>query len=268
VNNGDGTFSDIAADRGAHVGEWSWGTSFLDMNSDSRLDAVLAVGWSELLYQARADVISPRDLRDATAARASVAFGQLPLDPRAQLPTDLTWPVAEDSHPRTDNTRLLVQQPDGSFRLEHLGEPGSVAPVHYGTAVGDYDNDGRPDLVIGKLSDGYSLLRNSAAIGRDNGRLVVDVRGDGEAVSTDAVGTRVTVIGANGDRQVRVVRIGGSLGSGEDRRLLFGLGRSSTRAITIEWPDGSTERISGDFTNEILTITYGEESSSRPLTAR
>ncbi|HYI92755.1 MAG TPA: FG-GAP repeat protein [Bryobacteraceae bacterium] len=35
-----------------------------------------------------------------------------------------------------------------------------------GLAVGDYDNDGRSDLLVGNMNDRLSLLRNTAPAGK------------------------------------------------------------------------------------------------------
>jgi hypothetical protein len=267
-NNGDGTFTDESLAVGANVGEWSWGTSFLDADLDGRLDAVLAVGWSELLYQAQARALTDDDYRDAERSRAAVLFGDTPLDPTATLPSAVPWPVVDDGHARTDNLRVLLQRADGTFAVTLLGRTDVVAPSHYGTAVADYDNDGWPDVVVGKMSDGFALLRNRGELGAGNHRLVVDVQGDGSAVSTDAVGTRVTVVADDGSRQLRVVRIGSSLGSGEDRRLLFGLGTASVARLVVEWPDGTRDEFTAPLTDQLVQITYPGELATTALEER
>jgi hypothetical protein len=264
-NDGDGGFTDVSEASGANVGEWSWGTSFLDVDNDGLLDAFLGVGYSELLYQAEARALEEADFENPDPAREQVAERELPLDVLAELPSDTPWPTAEDAHARTDNNRVLLQQADGTFRVVVVGRPDRLAPVHYGTAVGDYDNDGWPDVVVGKLTDGYALLRNIVGDGSAAGRIVFDVRGDGEVVNRDGVGARVTVTDDSGRRQVREVQLGGSLGSGNDRRLMFGLGDAQPEAVEVWWPDGTTQRIDAEVANRLVTVTYGGEVTTEPL---
>jgi len=264
-NRGDGTFEDVSRASGADVGAWSWGASFLDVDNDARLDAFLAVGYSELLYQARADAVSDSHRADVPAARAEVARGDLPVDVLAELPADLAWPVAEDEAGRTDNNRVLLQQEDGSFRVTPVGPTDELVPVHYGTAVGDYDNDGWPDVVVGKLGDGYLLLRNEAGAGSANHRVVVTVEGDGRRVNRDGVGARVTLVDEAGGRQTREVQIGASLGAGADRRLFFGLGAARGVALEVWWPDGTTEVHRLDVTDAAVTLRLGEDPGASPL---
>ena len=261
-NEGDGTFTDASAELGVDLGEWSWGTSFLDADNDGRLDIVLATGFSELAYQAQGDEVTDEVLADPEALREAILSGDAPLDPEARLPDGVAWPVADDPHARTDNARLLLQQPDGTFRISHLGPTDQVVPSHYGTAVGDLDNDGWPDIVLGTVGAGYRLLHNRTAA-PDHHRLVVDLAGDGRTVNRDAVGARVTIVTSDGRRVTRAVHIGGSLGSGDELRLLFGLGDAAATSLEVTWPDGTVQEATGDLTDRLVSWTYGSAGPER-----
>jgi pantetheine-phosphate adenylyltransferase len=76
----------------------------------------------------------------------------------------------------------------------------------------------------------------------------------------DAIGARVTVDAA-GTKQTAEVRSGGSFISQNDMRLHFGLGAATSAALTIRWPDGSTEKVVKVNAGEITTITQANASS-------
>lgn len=112
-----------------------------------------------------------------------------------------------------------------------------------GLAVGDLDNDGRPDLVISHLNEPLAILRNIAGETdkRNHWLGVALARKD----HRDAVGTRVTVE-VGGRKLTWFVRGGGSYLSSCDPRLLFGLGDAGKiDRLVVEWSYGGTQEWSG-----------------------
>jgi hypothetical protein len=103
-----------------------------------------------------------------------------------------------------------------------------------GLAVGDLDNDGRPDLVISNVNEPVAVLRNVDASG--NRWLGVRLVAKGNA---DYVGAKVT-LEVNGRLLTRFAKGGGSWASASDRRIVFGLGRADrVGRLTVYWPTGS-----------------------------
>jgi hypothetical protein len=82
-------------------------------------------------------------------------------------------------------------------------------------AIGDLDNDVRPDLVISHLNEPVTLLRNEAGSGHH--RLGIGL------IGKDHAGAKIT-LEVDSRRLTRFARRGGSYLSSGDRRRLFGLG--------------------------------------------
>jgi hypothetical protein len=128
----------------------------------------------------------------------------------------------------TARFREVRQGAGAYFESPHVGR---------GLAVGDLDNDGRPDLVVSHLNEPVVLLRNEAGdrpahwlgvelVGKDN-RCVA-----GATLSLKAGGRTLT----------RFAKGGGSYLSASDRRILFGLGPATGAGrLTVKWPWGRTE---------------------------
>jgi hypothetical protein len=104
-------------------------------------------------------------------------------------------------------------------------------------AVGDLDNDGRPDLVLVNVHEPVRLLRNIAE--PDNNWVGVELHAPNHR---DFVGARLTLT-VDGRELVRFAKGGGSYLSAHDPRILFGLGQAKqVGPLVIEWPTGEPRK--------------------------
>ena len=89
-----------------------------------------------------------------------------------------------------------------------------------GLAIGDYNNDGRVDVLIGNNGGPPVLLHNNAGAGNH----WLGVKLEGVKCNRDAVGARITW-SAGGVTRSRVKNGGGSYLSAHDPREVLGMGR-------------------------------------------
>ncbi len=159
----------------------------------------------------------------------------------------------EDSYAGADQKSwfgLLRQRPDGVY--ESLGvdsginDPAEALLRMKGAqnhAWSDIDHDGDLDLLVGGRDQGGGrpnfLFRND--IGQDNRWLVVRVSGDGDSVTRDAFGTRVTVRSGDTLRTREKKSSRGMYNSEDTRALHFGLGDMPCEGLelVVRWPDGT-----------------------------
>jgi hypothetical protein len=115
----------------------------------------------------------------------------------------------------------------GFFREQHSGR---------GSAVGDLDNDGRPDLVAMPMNEPVRILRN-----RLPPQQFVRIELRARQGEPDATGARVRVL--FGDRSVAQFIVRGSgFFSQSDPRLLFAVDpQASVIEATVDWPGRGAE---------------------------
>ena len=162
---------------------------------------------------------------------------------------------------------LTYEQPNNLFenvgqgRFEEVsaraGSVWGVRKVSRGLAAGDFNNDGRIDLLIANLNSSPDLLENR--LRNDNHWLGLILRAP--KPNTDALGARIELHA--GRVQIHEVRSGGSYISQPDLRPLFGLGDYSGEVeVHIRWPDGHRQIERTSELDRYWEITYKRLSVS------
>jgi hypothetical protein len=153
-------------------------------------------------------------------------------------------------------TRLFRNLGDGTFAEtgQRLGAPFSKRIVGRGCASGDFDNDGRPDLLIA-CNNGPALLWHNETQGE---RQWLTLRLIGRQSNRNGIGARVRAT-AGGVTQTKRVRSGSSYLSQSDLRLHFGLGPHRAADIEVRWPSGAVDRIAAVPAGGIRTIEEGSQ---------
>lgn len=191
-NNGDGTFTEISTQAGVSGGGWSTGAAWVDADNDGKLDLAVVryMEWdfepdkwcgaekpgyrsychpdnyppaSYFLYRNLgggrfADVSSASGFGKAPGKGLGIAIADYDSDGRIDIA------VANDSAPQQLFRNL------GGLRFSEVGFEANVAYDDdgrefsgMGVEFADYDNDGRPDLLINALAlQRYGLFRNTA----------------------------------------------------------------------------------------------------------
>jgi len=153
---------------------------------------------------------------------------------------------------------LLFHNENGQLR--HISpEAGPVFSKSFparGLAIGDYNNDGRIDVMIGNNGGPPVLLRNNAG----DGNHWLGVKLQGAKCNRDAVGAKLTWT-AGGVKRSRSKNSGGSYLSAHDPREVLGIGTAAKiDSLDVQWPQpsGKTEKFTDLPVDKYITIVEGK----------
>ena len=127
--------------------------------------------------------------------------------------------------------------------------------AHRGCAFGDFDNDGRVDVVVSCLNEKAELLRNVS----DPRQHWFDALLTGRRSNRDAIGAVLKLTSASGAVQYNHVTTAVGYASSSSRRVHFGLGAEGRiSSVEIRWPSGITQKLEHPRADQCLRITEPE----------
>jgi enediyne biosynthesis protein E4 len=218
-NDGNEFFSDVAAANGVAQSTRllsGWGLKFFDYDNDGLVDLFLANGHPDDMIENYSQQVRYKE------------------------------PFVLFHH---DGTRLV----DVSAKAGPVFQKSFPAR---GLAVGDYNNDGRIDVLIGNNGAPPVLLKNNAG----EGNHWIGVLLQGTACNRDGIGATLTW-SAGGATRRRFKSNGGSYLSSHDMREVLGIG-TATKVdwIEIKWPapSGRVERLTDLPIDRYVTIAEGQ----------
>jgi len=159
-----------------------------------------------------------------------------------------------EPHLRYLESPLLLWNDHGKRFVDVSAQSGEVFQEKWASramAVGDFDNDGRVDVVFNSIDGPGKMLRNETP--EQNHWVTLNLVGTKS--NRDGIGAQVKITAASGT-QYATVSTAGSYQSSSDKRLHFGLGSDTAiERIEIRWPSGVRQDLSNLKTDRILTIT-------------
>jgi hypothetical protein len=274
-NRGDGRFDEVALASGTALNEdgraqAGMGVDAGDFDSDGLLDLVVTnfAQDTNTLYRNLGggrfeDWSRTAGLTARTFERLGwgVAFFDADLDGFSDLffvnghiyPQVDEFPQLRETF-RQENQILLNR--DGRF-IDVSSAAGSglrITKSHRGLAVGDMDNDGKPDLVVTSMDDTPTVLRNRTET--PHHWLSIQLLGDGP----NAFCIGATVMVKAGERRLtREIRSGGSYVSQSDLRAHFGLGSHAGNVdVTVRMAGGMVREWKGVDIDRLVTLRISE----------
>jgi tetratricopeptide (TPR) repeat protein len=269
-NKGDGHFEEVAMKWGVALNQFgspvsSMGVDFRDIDNDGKPDLFITdltnEGWmlfrnagshfEDIADSSRVGLLS---LRFGGWSNAIADFnndGWKDLFAAAGHAMDNLASAEKGDYAQPN--QLFLNQGNRTFtdatQKEGMGisRPGP----HRGSAVVDFDNDGRLDLVVTALGERVRLFRNVTS---DPGHWLI-LSLVGKSSNRDALGTMARLETPDGKVQWNQSTPSVGFASSSDPRIHFGLGRENQiRRLEILWPGGKKQLLENLSADRIMTV--------------
>jgi len=236
-NNEDGTFTNVSAGSGANIAICSMSGTLGDYNNDGLLDIYVtnSLSGNRLLRNNGNYNFS----EEATASGTSVfanCWGAAWIDFNLDGWKDLFVPTGNpQGQPVQDY--FYVNNQNGTFAYGFLSGFQGVGNESYCAAIGDYNNDGLPDMAVSRRTPfKMGLHRNNGNPGN-----YIKVSVEGTISNKDGIGTWIDVY-ANDLTQTHYTRCGEGFMTQDSQRHIFGLGENTmVDSIKVSWLSGIVE---------------------------
>jgi enediyne biosynthesis protein E4 len=237
LNNGNGTFSEIAQLSGVSNTDWSWTSVFADLDNDGYKDLMVTNG---ILRDMRNNDFNTR-MRKYIAEQQQL--GKTEFNPDELL--DMAPSIKLHNYIYKNNGDLTFKDMVKNWGFEQKNWA-------QGAAYADFDNDGDIDLVTNCMNDPAALYRNTATENRIGNYLRIKLAGEG--ANQNGFGTRIKLFIGSQTQIQEVTPIRGFMSCSENVAH-FGIGNLTTiDRVEISWPNGQQQVLNDVKSNQLLTV--------------
>jgi hypothetical protein len=265
-NNGDGTFDEVALLTGVALREHgrpvsSMGAAFRDYDNDKLPDLwVTALDWETFplfhnegggLFE---DRTYPTGVAQATIKRSAWSLGMFDFNNdgwkdffSANAHANNRIELWESTDYRQANT-ILANMKNGTFTdvSEQIGPDWQVPRAHRGSACGDFNNDGKIDIVVTAIQDETELWENVSP--EENNWVIFKL--EGTKSNRDGIGTMIML-----EDQMNSMTTSVGYASSSYTGVHFGLGKQTKlNRVEVRWPSGIVQVLNNVDVNRVVHV--------------
>ncbi len=245
LNNGNGSFSEVAYYSGVDATDWSWAGLLFDMDNDGLRDIYITNGVNHDLTDLdfvdffANEIIQKMALTGKKESIDSI-INKMPVKPQPNY----------------------TYKNKGDITFENISEDWGleIPSLSNGAAYGDLDNDGDLDLVVNNVNMESFVYRNNADELTDNNHIKLEFKGVGK--NKFAIGTVVRLYFDDNEMLQELMPSRGFQSSME-YSMTIGLGKTkSIDSIRVVWPDDKTQLLTKVDANKALVLQQEEATET------
>ena len=261
-NLGDGVFQDVSESSNAGVDVSAMSTTLGDFNNDGWFDIYITnTPFSQVssiqgnvLLKNNGDGTFTNVATETGTSFDSVGWGSVFLDADNDGLLDIYVSSSENGNGSLISSAFYHQQDDETFTIPQDIGFNTDLRESYTNAIGDINNDGKPEIVVGNDTDNNFLWQNNTL--NENNWLKVKL--EGVVSNKDGIGNTIE-INVDGQSQYRYTLAGEGYLSQNSFYEFFGTGLSNLiDYVKVTWTStGATETFNNIEANQSITIKEG-----------
>src|SRR5258706_969651 len=246
LNNGNGSFSEVAEMAGIARTDWSWAVLAADLDNNGWKDLYITNGFLRdftnmdyVMYRAE----QKRKEGGVVNRSLKMVLGM----PSTRLP----------NYAYSNNGNLSFTNMSSQWGLDFAG-------FSNGAAYADLDNDGDLDLVVNNINDTALVYKNNSE--HKGGNNFIAMNFIGYAKNSFGIGAKIKLKAGDNTQYYEHYTTRG-YESSVDNKMIIGLGKSK-QADTIEvtWPDDKMQTLTNIPANQTLAIDHKNATGKRTNT--
>ncbi len=245
LNNGNGTFSNIANLTGVARTDWSWAALLADFDNDGYKDYFVTNGYRRYTRD--------NDFRLMLAAKKEEYGGSIPMEKRQEI---------FDALPEIKLPNVIYKN-NGDLSFSNTSKEWGMMDATYsnGAAYADLDADGDLDLVINNIDQPAFVYQNNAVEQNRGNYLRIQLKG--ESTATPIAGAKVTIFYKDQQQFQELMNTRG-FESAVEEVLHFGLGDiQKIDLVEVKWPNGKLSSIENVTANQVLKVEQKEAAGKK-----
>ena len=249
LNNGDGTFSEVAFKAGVAATDWSWGALFFDMDNDGWRDIFVSNGiYKDLTNQDYIEFLGNRENMDKVSQGKKFDFNEFT---QKMISTPLS------NYAFINNKNLTFSNKSIALGLDKPS-------FSNGAAYGDLDNDGDNDLVVNNVNMPAFFYKNNSD--RKQGHFV-QLKLTGEQFNKNAIGSTIKTF-SKGLKNIYYHQPARGFQSSISPNLItIGVGNNKIiDSLQIIWPNGKYSTVKNLKTDTVYN--FSNQSATKNFNAQ
>lgn len=246
LNNGDGSFSEIAFYAGVAATDWSWGALTFDMDNDGWKDIFVSNGiYKDLTNQDYIEFLANRDNMEKIAQGKQFDFKDF-TDKMKSTPL---------------SNYAFINNKDLTFTNKSVDLGLSKESFSNGAAYGDLDNDGDNDLVVNNVNMPLFVYKNQAEKYTNNHYIQLKLKG--ESMNKNGLGSTIKTFSRDFTTTYYHQPARGFQSSISPNLITIGVGgNKAVDSLQIVWPNGKYQVIRNLKSDSVYSLSASDAASN------